>query len=173
MITTIIPATENYNMLVDFNYGEGDNLYRMDMVYLNPFRKSTAFDSKLCRINRKDIKNIHVGDVGTYVPETIITHTDWIEKVSATWQKEFDYQNHNFELVTLLCFEKTGKLRIFGKKIGETTILLRDPVVGFKRGDDLLVQIYDRNNCRFIHLVRNINQELLKYNLQQQMAKKL
>jgi len=170
MITTIIPATENYNMLVDFNYGEGDNLYRMDMVYLNPFRKSTAFDSQLCRINDKDIKNIHVGDIGIYVPETIIPHTDWTEKVSATWQKEFDYQNHDFELATLLGFEKTGKLHIFSKKTGETTLLLHDPVVGFKRGDDLLIQINDRNHYKLVH---NINQELLKYNLQQQMAKKL
>ncbi len=172
MITTIIPATENYNMLVDFNYGEGDNLYRMDMVYLNPFRKSTAFDSKLCRINRKDIKNIHVGDVGTYVPETIIPHTDWTEKVSATWQKEFDYQNHNFELVTLLGVEKNGNMRVFGNKINEKILSVssRDTVVGFKRGDDLLIEMTENNQFKF---VRNINQELLKYNLQQQMAKKL
>ena len=165
-------AGYEYNMLVDFNYGEGDNLYRMDMVYLNPFRKQTAFDSKLCRINRKDIKNIHVGDVGTYLPETIITHTDWIEKVSATWKKEFDYQEHNFELVTLLGFEKPGKLRVFGNKVNETTVLF-DPVVGFKRGDDLLLQIDDKKPYRLIRLIHNINQELLKYKLQQQMAKKL
>ena len=167
---TIHAAGSNYTMLVDYNYDNGDNLYRMDMVYLNPFRKPTAFDSQLCRIDDKDIKNIHVGDVGIYVPDNIIKHSDWTEKVSATWQKEFDYQHHDFELVTLLGFEKTGKLRVFGNKVNETTILLRDPVVGFKRGDDLLIQIYDKNHYRLIH---NINQELLKYKLQQQMAKKL
>ena len=167
----IIPvAGYEYNMLVDFNYDNGEDLYRMDMVYLDPFRRPAAFDSQVCRINDKDIKNINVGDVGIYVPETIIPHTDWIEKVSATWQKEFDYQNHDFELATLLGFEKTGKLRIFSKKIGETTLLSRDPVVGFKRGDDLLIQINDQNHYNLVH---NIHQEMLKYNLQQQMAKKL
>ncbi len=170
---TILEAGYDYTMLVDFNHGGGEDLYRMDLVHLDPFRKPAAFDSQLCRINDKDIKNINVGDVGIYVPETIIPHTDWIEKVSATWKKEFDYQEHNFELVTLLGFEKTGKLRVFGNKVNETTILLRDPVVGFKRGDDLLLQIDDKKPYRLIRLIHNINQELLKYNLQQQMAKKL
>ncbi len=167
---TILEAGYDYTMLVDFNYGGGEDLYRMDLVHLDPFRKPAAFDSQLCRINDKDIKNINVGDVGIYVPETIIPHTDWTEKVSATWKKEFDYQEHNFELATLLGFEKTGKLRVFGNKVNETTVLLRDHVVGFKRGDDLLIQI---DNEKHYRLVRNINQELLKYKLQQQMAKKL
>ncbi len=166
-------AGYEYNMLVDFNYSNSERFYRMDMVYLDRFHKPIAFDSKRCFMEEADIQNIHVGDVGIYVPETIRPHTDWIEKVSATWQKEFDYQNHDFELATLLGFEKTGKLHIFGKKIGETTILLRDPVVGFKRGDDLLLQIDDKKPYRLIRLIHNINQELLKYNLQQQMAKKL
>lgn len=169
---TILTAGFNYTMLVDFNYGNGDNTYLMDLVHLDPFHKPIAFDSQLCVINDEDIKNIRIGDVGLYVPEKTIKHSDWTETVPATWKKEFDYQEHNFELVTLLGFEKTGKLRVFGNKVNETTVLF-DPVVGFKRGDDLLLQIDDKKPYRLIRLIHNINQELLKYNLQQQMAKKL
>ena len=165
---TIPIARYDYTMLVDFNYGEGDDLYHMDMVYLNPFRKSPAFDSKLCRINDKDIKNIHIGDVGIYVPEKIIPHTDWTEEVSATWKKEFDYQNHNFELATVLVFGRY--VNIFGTKIGEQAVSLDGTGISCQRGDDLLIRIKDHHKYE---VVRNIKQELLKYNLQQQMAKKL
>ena len=159
----------NYTMLIDFDYGGGEDLYRMDLVHLDPFRKPTAFDSQLCRINDEDKKNIHVGDVGIYVPEKTIKHSDWIETVDATWKKQFEYLDHNFELATVLGF--TDKIGIYGKKIGKRFI--NSPAFGIERGDDLLIQLDESNNktkCVFVH---NISQELLKYNLQQQIAKKL
>ena len=159
----------NYTMLVDFNYGGGGNLYRMDMIHLNPFREPVAFDSQLCRINGEDIKNIHVGDVGIYVPEKKIKHSGWNEVVSATWKKQFEYLDHNFELATVLGF--TDKIGIYGKKIG--TRFINSPDFGIERGDDLLIQLDESNNktkCVFVH---DISQELLKYNLQQKIAKKL
>jgi len=142
---------------------------------LNSFRKPTAFDSQLCRINDKDIKNIHVGDIGLYVPEKTIKHSDWTEIVSATWKKEFNYWGHSFELATLLGVEKNGNIRVFGNKINEKTLSVstRDTVVGFKRGDDLLIEMTENNQYKLYKLVRNINQELLKYKYQQKMAKNL
>lgn len=177
-------AGSNYTMLVDFNYGGGGNLYRMDMIHLNPFHELVAFDSQLCRINDENIKNIHVGDVGIYVPEKTIKHSDWIETVDATWKKQFEYLDHNFELATVLGFadnlelatvlgftDKTGKIGIYGKKIGNRFI--NSAAFGIERGDDLLIQLDGSNNktkCVFVH---DISQELLKYNLQQKIAKKL
>ena len=52
---TILEAGYDYTMLVDFNYGGGEDLYRMDLVHLDPFPKPAAFDIQLCRINDKDI----------------------------------------------------------------------------------------------------------------------
>lgn len=159
----------NYTMLVDFNYGGGGNLYRMDMIHLNPFHEPVAFDSQLCIINDECIKNIHVGDVGIYVPKKIIIHSGRIGVVDATWEKQFEYLDHNFELATVLGF--TGKIGIYGKKIGERFI--NSPAFGIERGDDLLIRLDESNNetkCAFVH---NISQELLKYNLQQKIAKKL
>jgi len=157
----------NRTMLVDFNRMSTNNFYRMDLIHLDPYRRSTAFSSPICRIEDKDIKNIHIGDIGEYQPGG--------EYLSATWNKEFDYQDHNYELVTLLGVEKNGNIRVFGNKINEKTLSVstRDTVVGFKRGDDLLIEMTENNQYKLYKLVRNINQELLKYNLQQQMAKNL
>ena len=169
---TVLSAGFDYTMLVDFNYGNGDNIYRMDLIHLNSFRKPTAFDSKLCVIDDKDIKNIRIGDVGLYVPAKPIKHSDWTETVPATWRKDFKYLDHNFELATLLGVEKNGNMRVFGNKINEKILSVssRDTAVGFKRGDNLLIEMTENNQYKFVH---NIDQELLKFNRQQLMTKSL
>ena len=158
----VIISGTGYNILVDFNPSTADKIYRMDFVYLDPYRKPVSFDSQMCKMEDIDIHNINIGDIGEYNPGE--------NYFSVAWRKAFPYREHNIELATLLGMERNNKARVFGNKIGEQTIALGDADIGLQRGDDLLIQINDHKQYK---IMRNINQELLKYNLQQQMAKKL
>lgn len=162
IMNQLVISGTNYSMLLDVNWTRGDNLYQVDFIYLDPFCKPRGFDSQICNIHGNDIRTIHIGDIGEYLTAP--------QYKKPTWKQIFPYCEHNIELATLLGIEKPNKARVFGNKIGEQTISLRDTDIGFQRGDDLLIQI---DNGYQYKLVRNINQELLKYKLQQQMAKKL
>ena len=155
----------NRTMLVDFNRMSTNNYYRMDLIHLDPYRRSTAFSSPICRIEDKDIENIHIGDIGEYQPGG--------EYFSATWKKEFDYQDHNYELAIFVGLEPNQHIRVWGNKIGDKNVQMGITGIDFQRGDDLLIQIDSSLSRNQYRIIRNINQELLKYKYQQKMAKSL
>lgn len=92
-----------------------------------------------------------------------------VEQHGDTWIEILPYKEHSFEYATIYGIE-SDRMQVYGNKIGLQTIdknltkngTLDKPIFEFHRGDKLLLEIDKR-----IHIVHNINQAKLIYEMQQ------